>query len=127
VSIRCTVKSDPADGVVRVADAARTKSPRFTWRRATTRERRNDLRIGEQCLDLLHGCGRNVDLVGREVAVRLRNTEIRLGDICISVHLIECPVADELPSLAQLFPVFCQGVLKRQVRFVVVQLAARAL
>ena len=43
------------------------------------------------------------------------------------MHLIERPVADEPPSLAQLLPVFRQGVLKLQVRLVVVQLAARAL
>src|SRR3979490_1943092 len=43
------------------------------------------------------------------------------------MYLIERPVADEPPSLAQLFPVFRQGVLKRQVCLVVVELAARAL
>jgi hypothetical protein len=42
------------------------------------------------------------------------------------VHLIERPVADEPPSLAQLIPVFRQGVHKRQVRLVVVYLAAGA-
>ena len=91
-----------------------------------TIERRHDLRVGEQRLDLLYRRGGDVDLVGREVAVRFRNAEISLGDISIGVHLIEGSVADELPSFAQLFPIFRQGVLKRYVRLVVIQLPARA-
>src|SRR5229473_954161 len=119
------MKSDPADGVVRVAVAAWTKSPRFTWHHAI--ERRHDLRIGEQRLDLLHGRGGDVDLVGREGTVRFRNAEIRLGDLRVGAHLIERPVADEVSSRTQLLPALQQGVLKRYVRLVAVQLAARAL
>src|SRR5229473_1115024 len=118
------MKSDPADGVVRVAVAAWTKSPRFTWHHAI--ERRHDLRIGEQRLGLLHGRGGEVDLGGREGAVRFRNAEIRLGDLRVGAHLIEHPVAYPM-SLGQLLPALQQGILKRYVRVVVVQSAARAL
>src|SRR4051812_5997900 len=127
MSMRCTVKSDPADGVVRVAVAAWTKSPRFTSRRATTPSKGHDLSIGEQRLDPLHGRGGDVDLGGRDDTVRFRNAEIRLGHVRGGAHLIERPVADEVSRRAQLLAAPQQGVLKRNVRLVVVQLAARAL
>ena len=87
-------------------------------------ERRHDLPIGEQRLDPLQGRDGDVDLVGREGMVRFRNAKIRLGDLRAGAHLVERPVADKMSLRTQLLPASQQGVLKRYVCRVVIQLAA---
>jgi len=115
VSIRCTVKSDPAVGVVRVAVVATwTKSPRFTRRRATTPvERRHDLLIGEQRLDPLHGRGGDVDLVGARARFASATLRSALAISAPARTSSSVPVADKMSLRTQLLPASQQGVLKR--------------